>query len=114
MHSDQERQNERESDTLTAMIRIYCEDHHGREGALCEKCRTLREYAANRVEHCVFGDQKPVCSKCPVHCYHPEMRERIREVMRYSGPRMMLRHPVLTMGHLLDKRKPVPERKRKM
>jgi hypothetical protein len=30
------------------------------------------------------------------------MREAVREVMRYAGPRMALRHPILAFLHLLD------------
>ena len=33
------------------------------------------------------------------------MRERVRAVMRYSGPRMLTRHPVLAVAHLADGRK---------
>jgi hypothetical protein len=40
-----------------------------------------------------------------VHCYKPAMREQIRVVMRYSGPRMAQRHPLLAAAHLLDRRK---------
>ena len=36
-----------------------------------------------------------------VHCYQPQMREQIRQVMRYSGPRMLLYHPVLAIWHLV-------------
>lgn len=46
---------------------------------------------------------KTKCHKCSVHCYMPEMRERIKEVMRYSGPRMLLHHPVEAMIFLINK-----------
>jgi hypothetical protein len=61
-----------------------------------------------RLERCVFGDAKPACSNCVVHCYRADMRERVREVMRWSGPRMLLRHPVLAVRHLIDERRPAP------
>ena len=76
--------------------------------ALCEQCASLLDYAFRKLDRCVFGADKPVCAKCPIHCYKPEMRERIQRVMRYAGPRMLLSHPVLAVGHLLDKRKPAP------
>jgi hypothetical protein len=66
------------------------------------------EYATRRLERCVFGDTKPTCANCVVHCYSAEMREKIRGVMRWAGPRMLLRHPVLGITHLLDGKRPVP------
>lgn len=99
----------RELKTIEAMVRLYCRDRHkaGRRG-LCAACVELEEYAARRLERCVFGDAKPACSHCVVHCYSTEMREQIRAVMRWAGPRMLLRHPVLAIAHMIDERKPVP------
>lgn len=73
---------------------------------LCPVCAALAEYSRRRVEQCRFGKDKPTCARCPVHCFRPEMREHIRAVMRYSGPRMTLRHPYLAVRHLLDARRP--------
>jgi superfamily II helicase len=87
--------------TVTTMIEIYCKGNHGQE-ELCDECFELAEYADLRVKNCKFGDEKPVCAKCTVHCYKPEMREKIREVMRYSGPRM-IKHPVMLLKHVKDK-----------
>jgi len=83
------------------MIAIYCHGKHGSRQKLCAECAELEAYAAERVTRCVHGRNKPICAKCPVHCYKPVMRERIRDVMRYAGPRMLVRHPLLTMRHLL-------------
>jgi hypothetical protein len=94
--------------TLAAMLRIYCTGRHRTAEGLCADCAALEAYATRRLAKCVFGDEKPVCAKCPIHCYRPAMRERIRDVMRYSGPKMLYRHPALAIGHLLDKRKPAP------
>jgi len=84
------------------MIRIYCRERHHSAGPLCEGCAKLRDYAHQHVERCRFGADKPVCAKCTVHCYNPAMRESVREVMRYSGPRMLAKHPVLALMHLFD------------
>ncbi len=78
--------------TLVAMIRIYCRAHHGTAKGLCAECAGLSDYACQRIEKCPFGHSKPVCSKCAVHCYEAVMREQIRGVMRYAGPRMAGRH----------------------
>ncbi len=99
----------REKKTIRAMIDIYCSAHHGERDGLCDDCDTLLEYAHLRLAHCPFGPEKPACSKCPVHCYKKAMREKICEVMRYAGPRMLLRHPILAVGHLMDSRKEVPK-----
>jgi len=95
--------------TIQAMVAMYCRAHHHPGGApLCTECGELLDYAARRLERCVFGDAKPACSNCVVHCYRADMREQIRVVMRWAGPRMLLRHPLLSISHLLDERQPVP------
>ena len=98
----------RELCTLRAMVRIHCRDHHGAQRELCEDCEALMRYATRRLDRCVFGDDKPTCANCKVHCYNAAMREEVRTVMRYAGPRMLLRHPVLTLRHLRDGRRPAP------
>lgn len=101
----------REARTIEAMIHIYCRDQHGTRGGLCPECATLQEYAGLRLEKCPFQEAKTTCAKCPVHCYRPAMREQIRVVMRYAGPRMLWRHPVLAIMHLLvDSRRDTPGR----
>jgi len=94
----------REAKTVSVMIALYCRAHH-RRGDLCPECRELDEYARARLQSCPFQEAKTVCSRCPVHCYRPEMREKIRTVMRFSGPRMIYRHPVMAVYHLIDKRR---------
>ena len=94
---------EREKRTVSKMIGIYCKKRHGMNGKLCYACRELNDYALKRTEYCQFGENKPACSICPVHCYKPEKREQIREVMRFAGPRMIFRHPFLAAMHVLDK-----------
>ncbi len=104
----------REQRTVEVMIRLYCDAHHSQpgpgavDGDMCAGCAALLAYSDERVVKCRFGAQKPVCAKCTVHCYRPQMREQIRAVMRYSGPRMLKRHPYLAIRHLLDRRQ-VPE-----
>ena len=105
MTGTDERRVRRELATVGAMVAMYCRGRHGRRRGLCEECRELLDYARRRVERCPLLDDKPTCVACPVHCYSPAMRERIREVMRYAGPRMTWRHPVLAILHLLDRRR---------
>jgi predicted amidophosphoribosyltransferase len=98
----------REKRTIEAMMRIYCRHHHGGEGGLCGDCSVLLDYARRRLDTCPFQEAKPACNHCQVHCYSATMRERVRSVMRYAGPRMLLRHPLLSLYHLLDKRRQAP------
>lgn len=95
----------RETRTIEVMIQIYCKDHHIGNKELCEECTGLYGYALKKIERCSFKDNKPACSQCHIHCYEPAMRERIRQVMRYSGPKMPLRHPILAIRHLLTKKR---------
>ncbi len=99
---------EREGETVKAMIGLYCRDHHKLKVADCGSCSELQSYALDRLHHCPFHEGKTSCKNCPIHCYKPDIREKVRQVMRYSGPRMMLRHPVLTIFHLLDDRRKEP------
>jgi len=99
----------RELRTVAAMIGMYCRGHHGAQSATpCPPCTALYDYATRRLERCVFGDAKPTCAKCTVHCYSADKRERIRVVMKWAGPRMLLHHPALAVFHLLDGRRPAP------
>ena len=84
------------------MIALYCRANHATDGSLCEEYGRLCDYAFARLERCPFGAGKTTCAKCPVHCYKPDMREQIRKVMRYSGPRMLYHHPVLALRHQID------------
>jgi hypothetical protein len=98
---------EREGKTIKIMIGMYCRGFHHRD-YLCSECRSLEVYALERLAKCPFQEGKTVCSLCSIHCYKTEMREKIRKIMRYSGPRMILRHPYLAIVHLIDKRRKVP------
>jgi hypothetical protein len=99
----------RELRTMEAMLRLYCRGHgHSRGSPLCAACSGLLEYAKRRLERCLFGDSKPTCTNCLVHCYSADMREQVRTVMKWAGPRMVWRHPVLALFHLLDGRRPAP------
>lgn len=95
---------EQEKRTVGRMIGIYCRHHHSgsRGDGLCPDCGRLLSYAHARLDRCpAGGNAKRTCRQCTVHCYSLSMREAIRRVMRYSGPRMILHHPVDAIRHLL-------------
>ncbi|EGU37717.1 hypothetical protein VII00023_01885 [Vibrio ichthyoenteri ATCC 700023] len=98
--------------TVSFMIAIYCRDHHQQREkplqGLCCECHSLMSYAEQRLDRCAYGQHKPTCNRCPIHCYKPEPKEQMRQVMRYAGPRMLLPHPMLALRHLWHERKTVP------
>ena len=97
------RRIEEEKSVVEQMIRLYCRRKEGNR-SLCPSCQELLEYAQGRLDSCRYGDAKPTCKVCPIHCYRPEMKERIRAVTRWSGPRMILYHPVDAIKHMLRER----------
>jgi len=98
---------EREGNTVKTMIAMYCKKNHGSR-RMCRDCLELKNYALQRLEYCPFGEGKTTCAKCPVHCYQLQMREQIRVVMRYAGPRMIYTHPFQTVRHIIDSRRQKP------
>jgi hypothetical protein len=93
-----------EEKTVSLMVELYCRKNHGRDGILCSTCKSLLEYALHKLATCPLQPNKPVCSNCKIHCYIPEQRDHIRKVMRFSGPRMMFRHPVIGMNYMIKKK----------
>ena len=93
---------EKEKLVVKEMIELYCKKKE-KNKELCEECKSLLDYAYKRLDHCTFGEYKSSCQKCPIHCYKKDMRERMRQVMRFSGPRMLFYHPVAALKHLLQK-----------
>ena len=85
---------------MQEMIALYCAKKHGTKGKLCAECQTLLDYSQQRAQKCPFMENKTFCSACPVHCYRSDMRSKIREVMKFSGPRMLFHHPVLALRHV--------------
>lgn len=83
------------------MVHLFCEAKHGTKKGLCPDCTALLAYAEARLDHCPFGDKKPVCRNCEIHCYQAEMRAKIAEVMRFAGPRMLKKNPLSALRHLL-------------
>jgi len=92
---------EQEKITVGQMVEIYCKGVHRTKEGLCEECSALLEYAFARLDHCKFGEKKPTCKKCPIHCYKPTMRKQMQDAMRYAGPRMMWHHPISAIKHLI-------------
>jgi hypothetical protein len=93
---------EREKEVVSKMIELYCRKRLGLS-EIDEEYTALMEYAHRRLDGCKYGEKKPACKRCPIHCYKPEMREKIRAIMRWAGPRMMIYDPIAAIRHLFNK-----------
>ncbi len=108
--------------TVCAMVKLYCHKHHQQQqsdksdkgskqgDSVCHECADLIEYALARLDRCPYGEFKPTCNTCPIHCYKKSYKERMHQVMRYAGPRMLLHHPWLAIRHLWHERKKVEKK----
>ena len=90
---------EREKKTVQKMIELYCR-HRLKQDSIPEEYKQLAEFASNRLDHCKYGENKTACKDCPTHCYAPKQREAIREVMRWTGPRMIFYSPIDAILHI--------------
>ena len=93
---------EREKKTVRKMIELYCR-HRLKEKSVPEEYKHLADYACRRLDHCKFGEKKNACKDCPIHCYAPKEREQIREVMRWTGPRMIWYAPKDAILHIIKR-----------
>ena len=89
-----------EKQVIKLMIEIYCRKKHKGHNKLCGDCQKLLDYAHFRLSHCRFGDDKTTCGKCKIHCYKKDMREKVKDVMRFSGPRLILYKPIELIKHM--------------
>lgn len=97
---------QKEIKVVAIMIYRYCKGKHSsKRGQLCQECSTLLEYVKLRRDRCPHGDNKPFCANCKIHCYKADMRAKIRDVMRYSGPRIIWSHPILALKHLIESKR---------
>lgn len=96
-----------EKGTVYKMIQLYCRKKHKfKNGNLCNECDAVNRYTQLRLDKCPFGDEKQACEDCKIHCYKPDMRSKIREIMRFSGPRFLLYYPGDFLRHIFfDKNK---------
>ena len=102
----------RERKTVRAMLEMFCGHHHGGSD-LCRECSVLADYADRKLDLCPYGPDKPTCTNCPIHCYRPEPRQKMREVMRFAGPRMLRTHPYLAVMHIFDGKREAPKLEKK-
>lgn len=99
MNGDIDYKRKNEKQVVEKMIKFYCRKNHDASDGLCKECGELRNYAFSRSDQCPFMKSKTFCANCKIHCYKPEMREKIRKVMRYSGKRFLFIEPGLALQH---------------
>ncbi len=87
---DKRKKIEHDKDVLKKFLEIYCRKNHLENGIevykdnLCSDCYKLLNYAIAKLDNCPLNP-KPMCKKCPVHCYNKSNREKIKKVMKFSG-----------------------------
>ena len=98
-----------EKEIFAEMVLLYCHHHgHARDDVHksapepCSNCREIIDYGIHRINVCKFGDAKKFCSQCTVHCFRPDMRSAVQQIMRFSGPRMIFHHPGMVIKHLMS------------
>ncbi len=105
---------------LGNFVSIFCRENHGMEARdvflvkdarlrsslgseeilLCADCRKLLNHAIAKLLLCPY-DPKPMCKKCETHCYAPGYREKIQEVMKFSGLYMVKHGRLDLLAHYL-------------
>lgn len=102
---------ERQKATIALMLRLYCKHRLGLKEMDEEHLRLL-DYCSRRLDRCRWQDAKPACKDCLVHCYAPAEREKIREIMRWAGPRMILYAPIETLRHFFEGLRKCPQQEK--
>lgn len=88
-----------EKDIVNLMIKIYCKGNKHNSKGLCDDCFDLIVYSNTRLDKCPFMKTKTFCKNCNVHCFKEDKKVKIKNVMKYSGPRMLFYHPIIAIKH---------------
>lgn len=99
-----------EHQTIAKMTKIYCQHFHKVPYTNCQSCQAFVGYAEKKLDRCVYGQAKPACKNCPIHCYKPTEKQLAQQIMRFAGPKMLFKHPILAIKHLLKAKKSFPEK----
>lgn len=101
MKKSVEKKRDREKKVITEMVKLYCRKNH-KNGELCDECNEVLNYSLKRIDNCKFMETKTFCSNCKSPCYSLKMKEKIKQIMKFSGPRMLLYHPILVIYHIIS------------
>ncbi len=90
-----------EKKVFKKMVLIYCKNKH-QKNTPCSECREIIEYGIEKIDNCFYAEKKPFCSKCSIHCYNKNMQKKVKDIMRFSGPRIIFYHPFISLKHLFS------------
>ena len=105
---------------LADFVSIFCRENHrtepkgvfpirderlrhtldNKDMLLCADCNKLLSHGIAKLLLCSY-EPKPMCKKCQTHCYAPGYRERIRQVMKFSGLYLIKHGRIDLMLHYL-------------
>lgn len=98
------KQQKKDIRLIGKFVEVYCAGKHkgtehspvvlpanSGERALCPECASFLAYAIAKRLKCPLEAEKPTCKHCRVHCYDKLRRVKIREIMSYSGRKLMMR-----------------------
>lgn len=98
------KQQKKDIRLIGKFVEVYCSGKHGAverspftlpenlgERKICSKCAEFMEYAVTKRLKCPLEAEKPSCKHCRIHCYGVNQRKKVREIMGYSGRRLMMR-----------------------
>lgn len=112
------RKEVRDLKVLLQFTAVYCREQHVSDRAavstaetelqnlplrrypVCSACRNFLLYALERRLRCPLAE-KPLCKHCRVHCYKPEYRQKVREIMRFSGQYLIRRGRLDLLWHFI-------------
>jgi len=92
----------REKIVVEKTVKLYCKGRHASRICLCNECKDLLSYVKERIDKCIYNENKTVCSKCKLYCYKRSVKEMMKRITKYSSPRMVLWHPIITLRYIID------------
>lgn len=99
---DIETKREREKKMISQMIALYCHRNHHTRGAPLSRVRGAERLRPRPLRALPVHGDEDLLRQLPRARYKPDMREKIRAVMRFSGPRMIFYHPVAAIRHVVE------------
>ncbi len=97
-----EKKRDREKKVISEMVKLYCRKNH-KKRELCDECKEVLNCSLKRIDNCQFMETKTFCSNCKAPCYSPKMKEKVKQIMKFSGPRILFHHPLLVISHMLSR-----------
>ena len=106
------RQQKKDISLIGKFVEVYCAGKHRDaecstvalpaglgERILCPECASFLEYAITKRLRCPLEAEKPTCKHCRIHCYDKPRREKVRQIMSYSGRKLMMMGRVDYLWH---------------